>query len=501
VESLAATRDELKSLYPGVPIFANLRDAIDADFDGFTIATPAETHFEIARFLLGLGKPVLVEKPLALRSAEAEELARLAKQNGAQLMVGHVLLFHPAIEKIGEAVRAGKIGKLEYLYSNRLNLGTVRKEENILWSFAPHDLSIFQYLIGAYPREVVSRGGAFVQPHIHDSTMTVLTYPDNIVGHIFVSWLHPFKEHRLIVIGSKGMLSFEDSGESRGVKFYEKGINWVQGEPVTHEGVTETIEYDPTPPLKRELIYFVERIADGLPIGTANAESAIEVLRILERATASLLSGGDRPEPDPPPSGPASPAKPPPYFVHASSYVDEGATLGEGTKVWHFSHIQTGARIGEKCSIGQNVNVGNNVVIGSNVKIQNNVSVYEGVEIEDDVFCGPSMVFTNVKDPRSRYPQRGSEHYLRTRVRTGASIGANATIVCGHTIGRHAFIAAGAVVTTDVPDYALMKGVPARRAGWVCECGEILPPAERHVRCPRCRRQYEIDGERVSLHD
>jgi len=181
------------------------------------------------------------------------------------------------------------------------------------------------------------------------------------------------------------------------------------------------------------------------------------------------------------------------YFVHESSYVDEQVTIGEGTRIWHFCHIQSGARIGKKCTIGQNVNIGNNVVIGDFVKIQNNVSVYEGVTLEDYVFCGPSMVFTNVIDPRCKYPQRGAQYYHKTLVREGASIGANATIVCGHTIGRHAFIGAGAVVTRDVPDYALMVGVPARRIGWACECGEILPKFEREIKCPRCGLNYFID--------
>ncbi len=175
------------------------------------------------------------------------------------------------------------------------------------------------------------------------------------------------------------------------------------------------------------------------------------------------------------------------YFVHESAYVDENVEIGKGTKIWHFSHIQKGARIGEDCSLGQNVNVACHVRIGNHCKIQNNVSVYEGVELEDYVFCGPSMVFTNVKDPRCKYPQRGGDHYLRTLVREGASIGANATIVCGHTIGKHAFIAAGAVVASDVPDYALMMGVPARRRGWVCECGEQLQGA---LPCRRCGRKY-----------
>lgn len=501
-ESSGETRAELAALYPGVTVHADLREAEKAGYDGFTVATPAETHSEIAKFLLQAGRPVLVEKPMAMSSAEARELAEIAGKANVPLMAGHVLLFHPAIEKIGELVRSGKIGKLQYLYSNRLNLGTVRKEENILWSFAPHDISIFQSLIGSPPAEVVSRGGAFVQPQVQDSTMTVLTYPDNIIGHIFVSWLHPFKEHRLIVIGSKGMISFEDSGEDRSLRFYEKGIDWIQGEPVKHDGLIESIDYDPTPPLTRELAYFIDQIAEGRMPAISNAGSAVEVLEILERASTSLIGGEGRLGSAPFGPSPSTPIEPPSgSSVHPSSYLDEGATIGEGTRIWHFSHVQSGARIGDSCSIGQNVNVGNNVRIGNHVKIQNNVSVYEGVELEDFVFCGPSMVFTNVNDPRSKYPQRGTEHYRKTVVRTGATLGANCTIVCGHTIGRHAFIAAGAVVAGDVPDYALMMGVPARRAGWVCECGEKLPEDKGRIRCSRCEREYTVNGEQVTPHE
>ncbi len=179
------------------------------------------------------------------------------------------------------------------------------------------------------------------------------------------------------------------------------------------------------------------------------------------------------------------------YFVHESSYVDEHVHIGDGTKIWHFSHIQSGAKIGENCVFGQNVNVGNNVVIGDFVKVQNNVSIYEGVELQDYVFCGPSMVFTNVLDPRSKYPQSGTEFYNKTLVKEGASMGANSTIVCGNTVGKHAFIAAGAVVTKDVPNYALMIGVPAKRKGWVCECGEILPKYKDKIKCPRCSLPYQ----------
>lgn len=164
------------------------------------------------------------------------------------------------------------------------------------------------------------------------------------------------------------------------------------------------------------------------------------------------------------------------YFVHESSYVDDDVEIGEGTKVWFFCHIQKGARIGKNCSLGQNVNISNNVKIGNGVKIQNNVAVYEGVEIEDDVFCGPSCVFTNDLTPRAKYP-KGHENYKKTVIKHGASIGANATIVCGHTVGAYALIAAGAVVTTDVPDYALMMGVPAKVRGRVDERGNIISTA------------------------
>lgn len=178
------------------------------------------------------------------------------------------------------------------------------------------------------------------------------------------------------------------------------------------------------------------------------------------------------------------------HFIHESAYVDEPVRIGRGTKIWHFSHVMAGAEIGENCRIGQNVLIGPNVKIGNNVKIQNNVSVYEGVTLEDDVFCGPSMVFTNVDRPRSAYPREHSD-YLRTHVKRGATIGANATIVCGHTIGAYAFVGAGAVVTKDVPDYALVYGNPARLRGWVCECGEKLAFSRERARCARCGKEFE----------
>lgn len=181
------------------------------------------------------------------------------------------------------------------------------------------------------------------------------------------------------------------------------------------------------------------------------------------------------------------------YFVHESSYVDDNVQIGEGTKIWHFSHILKGAVIGKNCSLGQNVNVGNNVRIGNGCKLQNNVSVYEGVELEEYVFCGPSMVFTNDLTPRTRFP-KGSAGYKRTLIKHDATLGANCTIVCGNTVGEFATIAAGAVVTRDVVAHALMAGVPAKRIGWVCQCGMVL---KEDLSCPDCGNQYKPNNDSI----
>ncbi len=187
------------------------------------------------------------------------------------------------------------------------------------------------------------------------------------------------------------------------------------------------------------------------------------------------------------------------YFVHDSSYIDDGVSIGRGTKIWHFCHIMKGAQIGLNCHIGQNVVVGPGVALGNGVKVQNNISIYSGVILEDYVFCGPSMVFTNIINPRSAIPRNTPEHWRRTQVKYGATIGANATVVCGHTIGRYALIGAGAVVTKDVPDYALVYGNPARIQGWACECGVKLDFGDgNEARCQSCHKRYQKQDLQVT---
>lgn len=482
------------SLNASIRFTMDLRDVLnDPHLDAVILATSAETHYPLAKSILESGKHVLVEKPLALFSYQAQELEQLAAKQKRILMVGHLLLFHPAIRKIKQMIQEGILGKLQYIYSNRLNLGMVRKEENILWSFAPHDISVLQYLIEKDPLEINAKGGIFLRPGIHDVTLTTFTYPNNIQAHIHVCWLHPFKEHRLVVIGDKSMVVFEDTKERDKLILYPKGIDWIKGEPIKRDEGFQVIGYEDIPPLQAELAHFRECVLTGTPPLTS-VRNGIKVLEILEQAQAKLEKHAH--ELPPTPVAPRLSAKTN-YFVHDTARVDEGCEIGEGTKIWHFSHIQSGAKIGKNCSLGQNVNVGNNVKIGNFVKIQNNVSVYEGVELEDYVFCGPSMVFTNILNPRSEFPRRGAEFYIKTLVRYGASIGANATIVCGNTIGRFAFVGAGAVVTKDVPEYALVVGNPARIVGWMCRCGSKLEFNKDHAICGKCQREYHKTGDKV----
>jgi UDP-2-acetamido-3-amino-2,3-dideoxy-glucuronate N-acetyltransferase len=469
-------RKQMANDFPDVRIVAKEDDIFDdKSIDAVVIATPAVTHYDLAARTLTAGKHVFVEKPLSLIYEDGKKLVDLAHEKGKTIFVGHILHYHAAIVKLKEMVRAGKIGRIQYVYSRRLSLGKIRREENILWSFAPHDISLILNIVGESPHYVDAVGHNFLHAQIPDITMTNLKFPSGIGAHIFVSWLNPFKEQRLIIVGSQGMLVFDDTQPvDQKLILYPHTINWKNGIPTPEKAEAEAIGLSDLweEPLKAECRAFLEAITTGNKPLTSG-EEGLHVLEILESCQKSLEKKDSS-------SAQAAP-HPPRYFVHETAVIDDHVEIGAGSKIWHFSHILPGSRIGEHCNIGQNVVVGPNVTIGGKCKIQNNVSVYNGVTLEDGVFCGPSMVFTNIFNPRAEISKM--DQVRPTLVKKGATLGANCTILCGTTIGRYAFIGAGAVVLTDVPDYALMVGNPAKQTGWVCKCGGKL---DSHMKCMDC---------------
>ena len=278
----------LSKEYPNVSFYENIDLALKEDYDGFTVATPSESHYSISKQIISAGKHVLIEKPMALSIEDSEELLLLSEKFNVNLMVGHLLLFHPAIIKIKEMIDEGSIGDLQYLYSNRLNLGKVRTEENVFWSLAPHDIAIFQYLTNSSPKIIHSKGSTFLQEGIPDSTMTIFKYENGVEGHIFVSWLHPFKEHRLVVIGTEAMISFEDSIGGKPLKLYSKKFDLINGVPEKIDGPVESISYENKMPLTEELSYFINHL-DGKKPKIANGENGLEVMKVLVKASEQLL--------------------------------------------------------------------------------------------------------------------------------------------------------------------------------------------------------------------
>jgi UDP-2-acetamido-3-amino-2,3-dideoxy-glucuronate N-acetyltransferase len=469
---------------------------VSPSIDAIAIATPAETHYDLARRSLAAGKHVFVEKPLALTEGEGQDLVQLAEQNQRTLMVGHILQYHGAVIKLKALIDAGELGKIQYLYSNRLNIGKIRAEENILWSFAPHDISVILMLLGEMPEAIYATGGTYLQDQIPDTTLTTFDFPGGVKAHIFVSWLHPFKEQKLVVVGDKKMAVFDDMSEDK-LKLFPHEIQWLKRVPVASKAEPEVVEVAMDEPLKAECQHFLTCIAESQTPQTDGREGLC-VLQVLQASQASLdrngatiaLAESSKLKAKGNVQKPLS-IEPEAmnYFVHESAYVDEDVRIGAGTRIWHFSHILTGSRIGTDGNIGQNVVIGPDVSIGDGCKIQNNVSIYKGVTLEDDVFCGPSMVFTNVYNPRSAI--RRMDEIRPTLVKRGATIGANATIICGITIGSHAFIGSGAVVLKDVLDYALMVGNPAKQKGWMCACGIQLAFNKDEATCQGCGKKYQ----------
>jgi UDP-2-acetamido-3-amino-2,3-dideoxy-glucuronate N-acetyltransferase len=463
--------------YPNIKTTTDVEQVLNSkEIKAVAIATPAVTHYELAKKAILAGKDVFVEKPLSITTGEAEELIKLAKEKEKLLMVGHILQYHPAVIKLKKLISDGELGKIRYIYSNRLNIGKLRTEENILWSFAPHDISVMLMLIGEEPLSVNSFGGDYLNSGINDVTMTTLEFRNGVKGHIFVSWLHPYKEQKLIVVGSKAMAVFDDVSKEK-LFLYPHKIEWQNGKiPIAQKADHKIIPFDAGEPLKLELQHFIECVEKRTHPKTSG-EEGLKVLKVLEAAEKAFEPHASS-------------------LVHKTALVDEGCEIGEGTQIWHFSHIIKGTKIGKNCRIGQNVVIGPKVKIGDGCKIQNNVSIYEGVELEDYVFCGPSCVFTNVFNPRSEVPRM--KELKNTLVKRGVSIGANATIVCGNSLGKYSFVGAGAVVTRDIQDYALVYGNPAKVMGWMCECGKKLDlnKGGKGI-CSDCKKEYAKNKDKV----
>ena len=476
----------MEKLYPQIQTETKYERLLaNVEIKGIVISTPAALHYSMTKQALEAGKDVFVEKPLALTVAEGSELVKLAQDRGLVLLVGHLLEYHPAIVKLKDLVDSGELGKINYIYSSRLNLGKFRTEENILWSFAPHDISVILLLLDEMPEQVSAHGGQYLNQGITDVTVSTMSFKSNAKAHIFVNWLHPYKEQKLVVIGDKKMAVFDDMSPKNKLVLYEHDIEWHDRLPVPTKKEAIPVKIEVDEPLKLECQHFIDCMVSRKTPRT-NGRKGLKVLEVLNACQRSLQE-----------QGAVVSLQDEEYYVHQTSLVEEPTSIGQGTKIWHFSHLMPRVTIGENCTLGQNTFIGRGVSIGNNVKIENNVSVFEGVTIEDDVFCGPSCVFTNVKSPRSQISQKGN--FVPTLVKKGATIGANATIICGHTIGRYSFIGASAVVAKNVPDHAMVYGNPARIQGWVCECGKRLDSdRDGIVKCSSCGSEYakrETEGE------
>ncbi|MDR1677106.1 MAG: Gfo/Idh/MocA family oxidoreductase [Deltaproteobacteria bacterium] len=523
-----AVRESLVSTYPNLIVADSLEQVLsDGEIEAVAIATPAVTHAELALRCLKTNRDVLVEKPLALKVEDGQEMVEAANKFGRILMVDHLLNRHPAYVELKKMVNDGQLGRILRVWSVRHNFGKIRKDENVSWSFAPHDVAMILGLIGQSPIFVEANGASYLTDGVEDFVEGSLGFANGTTAHISVSWLNPYKDQRLMVIGTEKMAVFNDTAAWEGkLTIYNHKINWKNQTPeALKDEAGRKIPFAPLESLKEQCQTFLECVKNRKRPIDSHGEEALEVMKVLLSLDKALKkSRADHiqkttefreSEPESlnfPAALAATPGvtaasalkvgpevtgqKGQDFFAHSTAVIDDEVKIGSGVKIWHLSPLMSGSEIGPGTNIGQNVVIGPRARIGSNCKIQNNVSVYEGVTLEDDVFCGPSMVFTNVYNPRA-FIKRMDE--LRpTLVKVGASIGANATIVCGHTLGRFCLIGAGSVVASDVLDYALMIGVPARRKGWVCQCGVKLPPS---FICPACGKTYSEISESLVLRE
>jgi predicted dehydrogenase len=289
-DATPAGQETARQIAPQAAVVTDMQEVLAAGIEGVVIATPAETHFDLTAQALEAGRDVLVEKPLALTYEQGARLVRLARERERILMVGHVLEYHPAVVRLVELVQAGEVGKVHYIYSNRLSLGKVRREENILWSFAPHDVAVILRLMDSMPFQVAACGGSYLQANIADVTVTNLLFDNGVRAHIHVSWLHPFKEQRLVIIGSRKMASFDDVAKK--LVLYDQRVDIKEGQPVPVKGSGEEVSFSVDEPLRLECQAFLDARATRRPPKT-DGESGLRVLKVLQAAQRSLVMNGE----------------------------------------------------------------------------------------------------------------------------------------------------------------------------------------------------------------
>ncbi|MBA42823.1 MAG: oxidoreductase [Magnetococcales bacterium] len=447
--------EEFKNKYPTLKTTTDYDSMIkNKEITAICISTQSETHFKLAKLAFENNKDVYVEKPITLDVKEAKELVKISKEKNKILMVGHILHYHPYVIKLKEIIKNGEIGKIKNIISNRLNLGIFRKNENVLWSFAVHDISLILNLCGdVSPSKVHCFGNSYITSGVHDITNSILEFEKNdIYVNINVNWLNAYKEAKLTIVGENGMLVFDDTNkEDKLVLYYKYKNNTVANKL---DNIRQVIKVnDITSPLVTECKHFIE-CCETRTTPLTNGEEGVRVLEVLTQLQNKLLNKKEKD-----------------YFTHETAIIDKGAKIGLNTKIWHYSHVCKDATIGKNCTIGQNCFIANGAIIGDNCKIQNNVSVYSGVICEDNVFLGPSCVLTNDLNPRCEYSKNGN--YINTLIKNGASIGANATIICGNTIGSYSLVGAGSVVTRDIENNKVVAGNPAKEIGTITNEGKI----------------------------
>ncbi len=493
--------DDYKKQYPDIQTTASYQSILDnPTLTQVVIAAPAGLHYILAKQALEAGKDVFVEKPLCLDLHEAEELIQLAEKGQQILMVGHILQYHPCVKRLQELIGSGELGQLQYIVSNRLNLGAIRTEENALWDLAPHDISVVLSLCNQLlPEKVKCLGGAFVSPGIADTALTTMRFEGNLRAHIYVSWLNPYKEQKLVVVGSNGMLVFDDTRPwEEKLLLFRNHLTWRddQTPDVSHRDA-EKIHVEPKEPLKEECRHFLKCCEERIEPQTDGKEG-LRVLKVLQAAQASLNVDGMAKNPRD--KHLLKSSKTPHYSVHPTVVIDSNVVIGNGSTILQFSHLMEGCKIGEETEIGQNVSLSPNVVLGNRVTVQNQVNIESGITCEDHVFLGHGVVFTNVKNPR------GKAVAQKTLIKEGATICTNSSIQTGLEIGEHSFIEAGAVVTQNVKPYALIESMTGRQAGWVSRNGKKLdlplqaPSGETlTATCPATEEIYHLIGDALEL--